>query len=737
MAIKKISANLLGGNAVTAASIAGGAISAADIADNSITAAKISTSTFAIDSLTVNTSDLVVDTANNRVGIGTDSPSHNLTVGSTSPTDFVIALRGGVGGFFGWDDSANTTIVQAPNTRSLSFQVNSDTFSGGTEAIRIASSGNVGIGTDDPAYKLEVESSSDADLIQIQSTAGANNTVLRLGISGDVATLNASGNSSGALAIKTYGTERMRIDSSGTMILQADGAANLGRIQFSSQATTYQILGGNNLGYMGYKTGGYHRFFGSDGVEDMRIDSSGKVGIGNTSPASFYSGADNLVIGSTSENYNGLTIATSNIGTGRIFFADPDSTTVGQIEYLHTANVMLFATAAEESMRIDSSGNLLHSCTGTSGSAISDGGILLRSDSTNYMQISSGSTGASDLILFYKKSGTGIAGVGGISTFDGEVHFGRNTAGIMPIGSGTAPRVVPTSFSSGTLADGTVTLGDGSARWKDFYMAGDMNVGSQTSNIVPANRKAWFQGGGSYFTSYSAGQSTITTDASGLIVGTPSTRDGNANRYMAGISFDHLLNYSTTGNVTYNTYPHAWIGLKTYDFPGHERSSLVLATRNDVSGSGPTAEQLVISPYGEITMPNQPSARFYCSSGASVTSETVINSANTGATEYFDRNGDYNASTGEFSCPVNGVYLAYAYSNFTGSTNPGYLLLQYYNGSSWVNYAISYKSDTGSWNSVTLFTTIEANAGIMLRFVYNGDPDAGFHWFYGGWHLLA
>jgi hypothetical protein len=91
-------------------------------------------------------------TSDGRLGIGTTAPTHNLTVGDSSASDYVIALRGGVGGFLGWDDSGNTTILQAPNTRSLSFRVNSDTFSSGTEAMRITSDGHLLVGKTTSAF---------------------------------------------------------------------------------------------------------------------------------------------------------------------------------------------------------------------------------------------------------------------------------------------------------------------------------------------------------------------------------------------------------------------------------------------------------------------------------------------------------------------------------------------------------------------------------------------------------
>jgi hypothetical protein len=100
--------------------------------------------------------------------------------------------------------------------------------------------------------------------------------------------------------------------------------------------------------------------FSEGGVESMRIDSSGNVGIGATSPASY-------------ANYKTLTIQAPSGGTGgEIDLKNPSGTTVGAI-YSNSTDFVIasdftnsiassnltFTTDGSERMRIDSSGNLL------------------------------------------------------------------------------------------------------------------------------------------------------------------------------------------------------------------------------------------------------------------------------------------------------------------------------------------------------------------------------------------
>ena len=98
--------------------------------------------------------------------------------------------------------------------------------------------------------------------------------------------------------------------------------------------------------------------YSTAGTERMRIDSTGLVGIGTTSPSSFNSNAYNLVVGSGSGE-KGITIYTGTAVGGNIHFADGTSgadSYRGIIRYQHNDNSMLFYTDATERLRISSAG---------------------------------------------------------------------------------------------------------------------------------------------------------------------------------------------------------------------------------------------------------------------------------------------------------------------------------------------------------------------------------------------
>jgi hypothetical protein len=94
------------------------------------------------------------------------------------------------------------------------------------------------------------------------------------------------------------------------------------------------------------------------GGEFVVTDSSGNVGIGTSSPSSYY--ATDLVI--SADNQGGITIVGGTGDTGQyLMFADGTSGADrfrGYLQYSHDYNAMLFATDGSERMRIDSDGDV-------------------------------------------------------------------------------------------------------------------------------------------------------------------------------------------------------------------------------------------------------------------------------------------------------------------------------------------------------------------------------------------
>jgi hypothetical protein len=150
---------------------------------------------------------------NGKVGIGTTNPSTKLDVNGGSDNLLATFKSTDDLAYISFQDNgttSNTSVALGANDNNLVFFTGT-TF--GTEKMRIASNGNVGIG-DTPTFKLDVNVTSS----RARFKASTGNADIELSsIDGHDWLMRSMSDDSFAIYDEDAATERMRIDSSGNV----------------------------------------------------------------------------------------------------------------------------------------------------------------------------------------------------------------------------------------------------------------------------------------------------------------------------------------------------------------------------------------------------------------------------------------------------------------------------------------------------------------------------------------
>jgi hypothetical protein len=229
------------------------------------------------------------------LGIGTTNPIYNLDVnGNINANTDIHAnlgnfLTGGIGQYFGIDSNSHYIPRKNATTGSLlnsdkGYYINLDSnnddadtsifriskntndTSGGTELLRFTESGNLGLGTTDPGYALDVNGT-----VNINTDLRVNGTIYTgtLGThnykNGDTIIDTQTGY---GIALQVGGAEKVRIDQSGNIGIGTTSPTSLLTISgMQSGAGTNLVIDGSGNVYISSSS----RKF-KDNIEDMTVD---------------------------------------------------------------------------------------------------------------------------------------------------------------------------------------------------------------------------------------------------------------------------------------------------------------------------------------------------------------------------------------------------------------------------------------------------------------------------------
>jgi len=442
------------------------------------------TGTITADGLTVD-GDITVNDASPTLSLfDTDGTNQLGQVRQVSDRIIVSARNNTAYGsiyFTGRDASTeiNRMIIDGP-TGDISFYEDTGTTA---KFFWDASAESLGIGTTSPSSVLHLSTSNDPKITLTDTGFGASADITgsngNLRLNSQTATIFdmadsevARIDSSGRVGIGTT-TVTESLDANGNIKLRASTAARY----------VYSAVGDSTTVDAGHKYDSVSDYVATltGGSEKMRVDSSGNLLLGITTDPL----GSRLALSRSDDTAFGLGIWGEDTSTEYLAFGVPAAgesrITAGGVGT--TSNALTFHTSASgteaERMRIDSSGNLL---VGKTIATATDLGAQIESDgqikttSNNQSSLTLNRKTSDGEIAIFQKDGTAV---GSIASSPNAIIFGSGDVNLKFLTS--SPAIYPRKAND-TTSDGYTDLGLSSNRFKDLYLAGGAYLGGTTSS---------------------------------------------------------------------------------------------------------------------------------------------------------------------------------------------------------------------------------------------------------------
>jgi hypothetical protein len=454
--------------------------------ESSSTGSLLNLSGSAIVFVTAAAADLQSDTANTASTLVARDASGDFSAGAITADG--LTVDGGANLLTRTSSGAEIDVLEVRNNATAASTASAIKFvnstaagsnSGSTELIGIRTGTNTG------DFKIRTSNSSAAmtDRVLIDSNGDISfyeDTGTTAKFFWDASAESLGIGTTSPSSYNSKADDLVVLTSADTGISIVSGTSSEGAIVFADGTT-----GGDPLrGRIRYSHSTDSMDFRVNNAEVMRIDSSGNVGIGTSSPVS---GANITSV----SIYNTIPYLFLQNPTSGTTASDGFSLTIiGSDAYINNRENgnMLFYDNGSERMRIDSSGNLLVATTdadtqNNSAGSSADNGLVYNIGSGGYFNVARyngivgyfNRTGTEGDIVQFRFGGTSVGSIG-VYVSD-RLYIADQSNGLQ-----FDQTVIRPCDNTGANTDDVIDLGSSGSRFKDLYLSGTASIGVSSSS---------------------------------------------------------------------------------------------------------------------------------------------------------------------------------------------------------------------------------------------------------------